>query len=772
MRFGSVCSGIEAASVASRPLGWQAAWLSEIEPFPSAVLAHHYPDVPNLGDMLAIPALVRAQQIEAPDVFVGGTPCFTAGHGVLTDRGYVPIEEIRIGDFVVTHKGRLCRVLRTGFKLASVGQLKATGISSGISCTPSHPFLSADWSSRSARVNGKAVRVESLSGLAWVPAEDMPGKQWCSLTKFSIAEPEMPSCVSKKELMYIAGFYLGDGFIRRYKGKNKKAIIFGVNENKLTRFKNKVGKSICVTYERTGPRIALGSTEIADWLIRHFGERSHAKTIPAWVMSSEYREDLLCGYLDTDGCIQSSGWKASSVSRSLAYGLRDLAQSLGMIASIGFVKKQKKTVIENRVVNQRDYWSVVAYDADKSRKSRMLDDLLLRSVRSFDLTGVDTVFNIEVEDDNSYVLDGAIVHNCQAFSVAGKRESLTDDRGQLSLTFCEIADAIDDIRRDRGEPASIIFWENVPGVLNTADNAFGCFLGALAGEDGELQPAGKKWTNAGCVFGPKRAVAWRVLDAQYFGLAQRRKRVFVVASARDGFDPAKVLFEFDGVRRDTTPRREAGQEVAGTLASRTGAGGFPGADESLSGYVQPVFVSNAEGSVGLPFLTCSNIGKTVNNQTPLIVPAYGIPGNWIGRAPENGGNAVEPMHDVAPRLTSTDRHGVAYAVHGTKTHALTAEGFTGEKVERDFCYADAEKAGPAGGKGQSAFITSQVRRLTVEECEFLQGFPRSYTQIPWRKKPASECPDGPRYKALGNSWAVNCVQWIFERIDRHVRGEL
>lgn len=158
---------------------------------------------------------------------------------------------------------------------------------------------------------------------------------------------------------------------------------------------------------------------------------------------------------------------------------------------------------------------------------------------------------------------------CQAFSVAGNRQSLDDARGNLSLTFCEIANAIDSVRT----VPTIIFWENVPGVLSTKDNAFGCFLAGLAGDDEPLQPTGKRWTNAGIVLGSKRAVAWRVLDSQYFGLAQRRKRVFVVASARDGFDPAQVLFEFDGLRRDSAPSKEAGKEVtelAGTLAANGG----------------------------------------------------------------------------------------------------------------------------------------------------------------------------------------------------------
>lgn len=175
---------------------------------------------------------------------------------------------------------------------------------------------------------------------------------------------------------------------------------------------------------------------------------------------------------------------------------------------------------------------------------------------------------------------------CQAFSVAGKRRSLDDARGNLSLTFVDIADAIDHIRSARGDDECVVVWENVPGVLSTRDNAFGCFLGALAGSGCELRPpgGGAKWDDAGCVYGPARTIAWRVLDAQYFGLAQRRRRVFVVASARDGFDPVAVLFEREGLRRDTPPSRAA-REIAPTIPSRSTAGGGLGTDFDLDGGV-------------------------------------------------------------------------------------------------------------------------------------------------------------------------------------------
>ena len=168
---------------------------------------------------------------------------------------------------------------------------------------------------------------------------------------------------------------------------------------------------------------------------------------------------------------------------------------------------------------------------------------------------------------------------CQAFSIAGAREGLNDERGNLTLTFTEIINHADRIRRKHNRPPVIVLYENVPGIFSDKTNAFGCLLGALAGEDEALIPSGKRWTNAGAVFGPQRAIAWRLLDAQYFGLAQRRKRVFLVASAREDFSPAEILFEFDGMRRDTAPSRETGQEAAGNAGTGFTSSSFGGYSE-------------------------------------------------------------------------------------------------------------------------------------------------------------------------------------------------
>lgn len=276
---------------------------------------------------------------------------------------------------------------------------------------------------------------------------------------------------------------------------------------------------------------------------------------------------------------------------------------------------------------------------------------------------------------------------CQAFSVAGLRGSLDDERGNLTLVLIRILDAIDFIRARNGQPPCILVWENVPGILSTKDNAFGCFLGGLAGEDMPLVPAGQRWTNAGYVLGHKRRIAWRILDAQYFGVPQRRRRVFVVASAGIE-DPAEILFEQPGESRDFKKGETSEEESTPFIESSFGA------------------------------YKSSDIGGTVKS---------------TGGAPSGGSETL---------LVS-------------KIGATLSTGFGGRGVDSDqIC------------NGNCVINYPKVRKLTPVECERLQGFPDNYTRIPWRNKPAEQCPDTPRYMAIGNSMAVPVIRWIGERICR------
>ena len=329
---------------------------------------------------------------------------------------------------------------------------------------------------------------------------------------------------------------------------------------------------------------------------------------------------------------------------------------------------------------------------------------------------------------------------CQAFSVAGLRNSLDDARGNLSLTFVGIANAIDHVRSVRRDAPAIIFWENVPGVLNTKDNAFGCFLAALAGETEQIVPPGDKWTNSGCVFGPQRTVAWRVLDAQYFGVAQRRRRVFVVASAREDFDPTEVLFEFEGLRRDIAPSRQARKVTPTISSSGTGVSrvGFNCEDEWFietpvvgaldtecggnkmnhqtinSGHLLPVS-SFYESS--LAQYREANVSGTIKasggvagggSETFLAQPTYAIQGSMIGRSDNAGPQGDGINVEVCFTQNTIDRHAVAQPIPLNTMNLLGREIDDGR---RGFGIGEAGDPSPTLTKNHSHAVAQPILQI-------------------------------------------------------------
>lgn len=261
---------------------------------------------------------------------------------------------------------------------------------------------------------------------------------------------------------------------------------------------------------------------------------------------------------------------------------------------------------------------------------------------------------------------------CQSFSVAGLRGGLADDRGNLALEFIRLA--------ERTKPRWLV-WENVPGVLSSnGGRDFAAFLGGLAE----------------CGYG----FAYRVLDAQYFGVPQLRRRVVLIGYLGDWRPPAAVLFERESLRGDLTPSRIQGAEASS------------GSRESITGRH---FRKLKHGKYTEDHVAGTVSARDKKGDTDLI--AYGLQGCWIGRQPKNGGNAVQPMIDLSPCLTTADHHAVS--------------------------------------------IGNVVRRYSPVETERLQGFPDGYTDIQYKGRPA---PDAPRREALGNSWAVPKFRWIGERI--------
>jgi DNA (cytosine-5)-methyltransferase 1 len=494
---------------------------------------------------------------------------------------------------------------------------------------------------------------------------------------------------------------------------------------------------------------------------------------------------------------------------------------------------------------------------------------------------------------------------CQSFSIAGLRGGLSDARGNLALVFVLLINHIDTIRKKHGRQPVIVVWENVPGVLNTADNALGALVGALAGTDEPIESETGAWPTCGVFWGVERRVGYRVLDAQYFGVAQRRRRVFLVAVHRElvehfgnRADPGQILAVAESLRGDSAPSRKAGQrpsasaqegigdsvrEVSDTVTSKWAKGsGGPSGNETGNMVLQPIPINTmvAQGrpsdngrmgsGIGKPGDPANTITKMHGHAVAAPVMAFKVRGGMEGggkgflgseesaftvstmqdqniavpqpivlndqggsvmnvddsgivgtlRRETHGhepsvlvpkqiiggidyeGNAHGPEDPTGPMMKGSPSGGghplsaIAYEHHpqdsrvrevGDTMTTIKARAGTGggnlPLVQHDPIAIQGnligrDKGGPMGmGASEDGVMytlnttdrhgvttSMSIRRLTVAECEVLQGFPPDYTDIPWRGKPNS--PDGPRYKAIGNSMATPVVLWVGWRIDQ------
>ena len=370
---------------------------------------------------------------------------------------------------------------------------------------------------------------------------------------------------------------------------------------------------------------------------------------------------------------------------------------------------------------------------------------------------------------------------CQSFSVAGQRRGLEDERGNLALAFVNIADQYD---------PPFILWENVPGVLSDATNAFGCFLAALAGEDDPFVV--ERWAGAGMVLGRRRRVAWVTLDAQFFGVPQRRRRIFVLAvdaefirRVGEGASPEKILAIGECVQGDAPARGEKGfNEDAYIIKDDIGGESQLPEVLTMNGEeITPTFISRMDAKTGttqdaLVIATPKAFRKSRRAQSNEDYETWvdGDIANTINQFdvgerdthcivyPINTmcalGRKVDSSFDVglhnngdpSPTLIKAHSHRVAIAFAQNCREEIRDLGEVAGSLSAE------------PGTHQQTYIISdmEVRRLTPIEAERLFGFPDTYTFIPYNNKSSS---DGPRYRSLGNSMAVPVMRWIGERIN-------
>ena len=351
---------------------------------------------------------------------------------------------------------------------------------------------------------------------------------------------------------------------------------------------------------------------------------------------------------------------------------------------------------------------------------------------------------------------------CQSFSVAGLRKGLDDPRGNLALTYAAIL--------DKFRPKWCI-WENVPGVLSSNKGRdFGAFLGAMV----EL---GYGW-------------AYRVLDAQNFGVAQRRRRVFVVGCLGGWESAAKVLFESESLSGNIKQGKKKRESVAGYVES------------SFGQYREDVIAGTTKASGGVlgggseTFLTVyenhpsDSRVKEMGETCQTVTSTWGMGGgnipfvqSVVGFNTNARPDEMKFLNEHSNTLTASQNSGIAVDMYNLTTNNNTSQTIrNGTDIDHvggimqtigSSEISGTLRANPGSGWRSNgtpveavAIQNMAVRRLTEVECERLQGFPDNYTNI------KENCPSGARYKALGNSMAVPVMRWIGERINKYERGEL
>lgn len=472
----------------------------------------------NLGDMTKI----DWENVPDFDLLFYSTPCFVAGTLIATAEGMKPIESISAGDMVFTHTGTLHKVVIPMHRRYKGKMIRIRAMMlDEILCTANHPFyvrkkkrvghkwkrtfLSPEW------VNAEKLDKSYYLGMPVNEGSALPEWEGISLNQWGHDRRSntLSALFEREEFWYLMGRYVGDGW-RRDDATHKGVIICcsSRNEETLRQKLNIIGFRYTKTSERTCVRYTIYSKELCEFVNR-YGYRAYGKRIDAETLNLpvDLLQSFMCGYIDSDGCSTPEGYRATTVSRELAYGIvQAAAKAYWRPARMVFSHRPDTCTIEGRVVNQRDTYSVAwKFEKRKQDKAFYEDGYIwypLREVTAYN--DECDVYNMEVEDDHSYIANNATVHNCQSISQAGLQHGFTEGSGTRSSIIWNVRDAL------RVKRPKMAILENVRAMVSNK------FVGMFNLWQYELEKFG--YTNYA-----------KVLNAKDYGVPQNRERIFLVS---------------------------------------------------------------------------------------------------------------------------------------------------------------------------------------------------------------------------------------------------
>lgn len=529
----TLCSGIEAQGQALRrlcqdypELEWELLAWSEIDR--DAIKAHDavFPEYAdrNLGDMTKADYSRITQPI---DCLFYSTPCFVAGTLIQSSHGYIPIENVAVGDMVLTHTNSFQKVLAVGSR-QNAPIVKVRGMTfKDIECTPNHPFYARirykEWNNAIRQYERKFtdpewVNADSLTkshylGYAINRKSEIP--KWCGAelhrgTHYDKVD-NLTKHLTSYDFWYIMGRYVGDGWLRQ--DKNHKAMIVCCSERNIESLRTaikRVGWNYTETKERTTSRFTIYSVELCAFAER-YGKGADSKFIDEETINlpHDYLNAFVNGYIDADGHFdkKENSWGVTSVSKKLIYSIQQcIAKVFKCPVRMYYADMPKTTVIEGRVVNQKSFYRLVWHEDKRKQDKAFYEDgfvwFPVKEVVRLDKTA--TVYNMEVENDNSYTANGAIVHNCQSVSQAGRNKGMAEGTDAASALIWHTKRAIESLK------PKVCILENVKGM--TMGNNLKEF---------------HKWQRVMEDYGYTNFCS--ILDSQDYGVPQHRERLFMVS---------------------------------------------------------------------------------------------------------------------------------------------------------------------------------------------------------------------------------------------------
>lgn len=438
----SLFDGMGCGWIALKELGIKInnAYASEIDKFAIAQTTYNFPDVVHLGSVTD----VDVSKLEPIDLLIGGSPCFGVGTMVLTNSGYKPIENIKVGDMVLTHMNRYRKVLDIGSKIAPIYTFKASGFVPTV-CTSNHPFY-ARKKKREYYIadNGKRNSRLSFGESEWVEAEKLP-RNYCVCSNTYNEDSENPHNLTKEEA-YVIGRYIADGHTRKdvrydtkpngnkgHNGSRAWQLILSIGNYKVEQIKQKIKELhfSCYPHGKSVHRVVLSNKKLVEFVEKYCGIGSENKMFGDAVVKlpNDLLESVLEGYLDGDGCLIDGEYNITSVSKMLPITLQRVIDKLYK-RHINVTKRIPKEtkILLGRVVNQKPQYTIhFTKQKGVNEKAWRIDDKVWRNALSMTPSGTAVVYNMEVEEDNSYTANNLVVHNCQNLSFARSQERTLHD---------------------------------------------------------------------------------------------------------------------------------------------------------------------------------------------------------------------------------------------------------------------------------------------------------------------------------------------------------